>query len=233
MKRILFLLLFSILILINPVYSWSSYTHNWICEKAGLTEAMPGIDCANADYDEMQSRYKDMASVHHHCTLNSSNCSARIYADKQVMYSYPQAAGFAAHLYADSMTPVHWYSTDYYTCHKIFEDKVEEKLRNSEDAGYSLFGKIYDFSAWNVSMQCNAKFGKLNKTVELYADNIYMDSVAGYVADKMGVAPQMDAKAVKYYDLTPALIFFIIILILLFILFFHFGMKNKRYGQRK
>ncbi|MGV8172413.1 MAG: hypothetical protein ACP5OA_07005 [Candidatus Woesearchaeota archaeon] len=224
MKNLLLLLVF--LIMLNSVYAWSSYTHNWICDRAGLTENILGIDCANADYDEMKSRYKDLASVHHHCTNNGSDCAARVYADKQAMYSYPEAAGFAAHLYADSMTPVHWYSTDYKTCHKIFEDKVEEKLRNTEHKKYIVFGKEYDFSAWNITMYCPAKFGKENRTVELYASNYYMDSVADYVAEKMH--SETAPKESRVYDMTPILMLILILILLVFILFIYYGMKNSR-----
>ncbi len=222
MRKIL--LIFMFLITINSVSSWSSYTHNWICDRA----ALPDADCANADYDEIQSRYKDTVSVHHHCTNNASDCAAREYAEKQIMYSYPEARGFAAHLYADSMTPVHWYSTDYKTCHKIFEDAVEEKLRDAEYTKYILFGKEYDFSAWNISMQCNAKYGKVNKTVELYADNLYMDSVVQYVAEKMVVDPVLNTEVIKRYDLTPLLISSIVLIILVFVLFFYFGLKTGK-----
>ncbi|MGV8172161.1 MAG: hypothetical protein ACP5OA_05725, partial [Candidatus Woesearchaeota archaeon] len=128
--------------------------------------------------------------------------------------------------YADSMVPVHWYSTDYDTCHKIFEDKVEEKLRNADDVKYTLLGKEYDFSKWNLSMQCVAKYGKENRTVDLYVDDVYMDTVAKYVAEKMyvDVAP----KESKEYDATPVFILLLILIMLVFVLFIYYGMKNSR-----
>ena len=146
------------------------------------------------------------------------------------MINTTDAQGFAAHLYADSLVPVHWYSTDYNTCHKIFEDNVEEKLRNSEDKSFKLLGKTYDFSAWNVSMTCIAKFGKENRTVELYADNKYMDSVVNYVAEKMHVnsSGNVNAFAVKEYDLTPILVVMIVLVVLIGLLFFYFELKNKK-----
>jgi len=212
--------------------AWTSYTHDWICDRAGLEE----LDCAAADTPAMQSKYKDANFRNHHCTENALNCSARKVADKFLLMNnenITETRGLAAHLYADSMVPVHWYSTDYDTCHKIFEDKVEEKLRNAEYKRYILFGKNYDFSAWNLSMQCIAKYGKVNKTVELYADNIYMSSVADYVAEKMGVESVQNVKIAKEYDLTPILIVIVVFIIILFILFFYFGLKNKKIEKRK
>jgi hypothetical protein len=218
------LIIFSMVVSIGYASAWTSYTHTWICDKAGLS----GLDCANADYSSMQSEYHDLSPVNHHCANNDSDCNARKIADKYVLINSTEAQGFAAHLYADSLVPVHWYSTDYNTCHKIFEDKVEEKLRNSQDKSYRLLGKNYDFSSWNLSMNCIAKFGKVNKTVELYADNIYMDSVVKYVAEKIGVDSAVNVKSVKEYDLTPILIVMIILIILVFVLFFYFGLKNKK-----
>jgi hypothetical protein len=216
---LLFLLTFS------SAYAWTSYTHNWICDRAGLTD----LNCAAADTPAMQSIYKDANFRNHHCTENSLNCSARKVADKFLLMNTNDTLGLAAHFYSDSMVPVHWYSTDYDTCHKIFEAKVEEMLRNAENKKYKLLGKNYDFSAWNISMQCIAKYGKVNKTVDLYADNVYMDSVAGYVAEKMGVEPAEQSKAeAKEYDLTPILIVMIVFIILVFVLFFYFGFKNEK-----
>jgi len=228
MKRLLLLFLF--VISLNSVIAWTSYTHNWICDRAGLSD----LNCAAADTPAMQSKYHDISPVNHHCANNVTDCNARRIADKYILINTSEAQGFAAHLYADSLVPVHWYSTDYNTCHKIFEDKVEEKLRNSEDKKYKLLGKNYDFSKWNISMQCQAKFGKVNKTVDLYADNIYMDSVVKYVAEKMNVnSNSLNTKTVKEYDLTPLLIVLIVIVILVFVLFFYFGLRSKRVDKKK
>jgi len=230
MKRLpllllLLLLLFSFLLTINSAYAWTSYTHDWICDKAGLSD----VDCAAADTPALQSKYKDANFRNHHCTNNGSDCSARKIADKYLVYSYPEAREISAHLYADSMVPVHWYSTDYDTCHKIFEDTVEEKLRNADYQRYILLGKEYDFSAWNITMYCPAKFGKENRTVELYASNDYMDSVADYVAEKMHVESTPSVRTgMKTYNLTPILIIVLVFLIIIFILFIYFGMKNKK-----
>jgi hypothetical protein len=210
------------MLLILPfTYAWTSYTHIWICDKAGLSE----LDCAAADTPVMQSKYKDASFRNHHCTDNSPDCSAREVADKFLSMNTTETRGLAAHLYADSMVPVHWYSTDYDTCHKIFEDKVEEKLRNSEDINYKMFGKEYDFSSWNFSMQCVAKYGKENRTVDLYVDNTYMVSVARYVSEKMDSTPMV--KEVKDYDVTPIVVLLIILVILVLLLFLYVGMKDK------
>jgi len=213
------------LITLSSVSAWTSYTHTWICERAGLSE----LDCAAADSPAMQSKYHDISPVNHHCANNATDCNARKIADKYVLINTTEARGFAAHLYADSLVPVHWYSTDYNTCHKIFEDKVEEKLRNAEEKNYKLLGKNYDFSKWNFSMTCIAKVGKVNETVLLYADNNYMDSVVKYVAEKMGVNSTAQLNTIsKEYDLTPILVVAIIFLILALALFFYFGLRNRR-----
>lgn len=224
------------LVLVFIIYAgfssaWTGYTHDWICDKAGLPD---DIDCAAADTPAIQSKYPDASFRNHHCTENQTDCSARKIADKYMVFSNSDARGISAHLYADSLVPVHWYSTDYNTCHKIFEDKVEEKIRDSEYKSYKLLGREYDFSEWNISMQCIAKYGKENKTVYLYADNQYMDSVAEYVAEKMGIAQEERPQPeLKTYDFTPILILLIILIVILFVLFFYFGMKDRRYEKRR
>jgi|GEM_PF-1758256 len=229
-KFFIITVIFSMLFLIgiNCTYAWTSYTHTWICNKAGLTE----LDCANADYPAMQSKYHDLSPVNHHCANNASDCNARKIADKYALINTTEARGFAAHLYADSLVPVHWYSTDYNTCHKIFEDKVEEKLRNTENVRYTLFKSKVDLSSWNITMQCIAKEGKTNVTVVLNADNQYMDSVARYVAEKMGVESVSNAKTttemIKEYDLTPIIYIAIAFLIIIFALFLYYGLKAKQ-----
>jgi len=229
MRKIIFILLFlSIFILsVNYASAWTSYTHKWICDRAGLTD----IDCAAPDTPALQAKYTDASFRNHHCADNSSDCSARKIADKYVMFSYLEAREISAHLYADSLVPVHWYSTDYDTCHKIFEDKVQEKLKESDNVRYTLFKSTTDLSAWNITMQCQAKFGKENRTVELYADNLYMDSVAMYVAQKMNVTPT--TKVIKEYDLTPIAYLALAFLIIIFTLFMYFGLRNKRDNKKK
>jgi hypothetical protein len=225
MKKLMFILVF--LVSITSVYAWTGYTHKWICDKINLTDT----DCAAADKPKVQSEHPDLNFKNHHCTGNLHDCSARTVAAKYLVYSYPEAKGYAAHLYSDSMVPAHWYSTDYDTCHKIFEDAVEEKIRNSENVKYNLFKSSYDLSVWNVSMICPAKFGKEYKNVTLYADNLYMDITAKYVADQMylSYAPTV----VKTRDLTPLLYCILIFLILIFTLFVYMGMKNRPVKPKK
>jgi hypothetical protein len=137
------------------------------------------------------------------------------------------ARGFAAHLYSDSMVPVHWYSLDYDTCHKIFEDSVEKNLKNSEGLKYQLFSATYDFSAWNVTMRCPLKDGTM---VDLYADNKYMDMTAKYVASEMH-SGYVEADT-KIYDLTPILYLLIALLLIVLTLFIVMGMKNRKNNEK-
>jgi hypothetical protein len=74
-------------------------------------------------------------------------------------------------------------------------------------------------------MQCQAKFGKENKTVIVYADNMYMDSVAKYVADRMHV--EYRTATIKTYDLTPIVYLALAFLVIIFAIFIYFGLKNR------
>ncbi len=213
------------LLTISFASAWTGYTHKWICDKINLTDT----DCAAADKPKVQSEHPDLNFKNHHCTSNAYDCSARTVAAKYLMYNYSEARGYAAHLYADSMVPVHWYSTDYDTCHKIFEDAVEDKLRNTENVKYDLFKSSYDFSTWNVSITCPAKFGKEYKNVTFYADNLYMDITAKYVADQMRIS--YTPTIVKTQDLTPLIYVLLAFIILIFTLFIYFGMKNRKNNQ--
>jgi hypothetical protein len=222
--RFFLFFLVCILIIIPPIYAWTGNTHQWICDRANLTD----INCASADYPKMQSEHPDINFKNHHCTANGYECSARKIADKYVAISSttPYAREFAAHLYADSMVPVHWYSFDYDSCHKIFEDKVEEKLLEAENKQYLLFSNSYDFSVWNITMTCPAKFSKDNYSdVTLYVDNMYMDTVARYVSEQLHTS-YVPTK-VETIDLTPVAYFIIALLILILTLFIVFGLKNK------
>jgi len=207
--------------------AWTSYTHTWICNKIGLNDT----DCASADNPKVQSEHPDLNFKYHHCAGDAYDCDARTHAEKFLIINTSESRGFAAHLYADSMVPVHWYSFDYDTCHKIFEDKVEEKLRSSENVKYDIFGSTVDLSSWNVTMTCPAKFGKEYKNVTVYADNQYMDMTAKYVADQMHIS--YTSTSIKSYDLTPIVYVFIAFLISIFALFMYFGMKNKNTVRNK
>jgi hypothetical protein len=204
--------------------AWTGYTHKWLCEHAGLSDE---VDCAAADRPSMQSKYKDVNFRNHHCSNNSTDCSARKVADKYILINTIDAKAISAHLYADSLVPVHWYSTDYTTCHKIFEDKIEEKLKNTEYAKYIFLGKDYDLSIWNVTMQCNAKFGKENRTVELYVDNKYMEAVSLYIAEKVESKPKLPH--VEVYDIDRILLSILLPFIIILFLSLLFMILKKRY----
>jgi len=207
--------------------AWTGYTHEWICNKANLSN----LDCTNADNPTIQSEHPDINFRYHHCASDLFDCDARTHADKFLAINTQESRGFAAHLYADSMVPVHWYSFDYNTCHKIFEDKVEEKLRKAESIKYDLFGSSIDFSKWNISMQCSTKIGKNYTDVTLYVDNMYMDTVAKYVADQMH--SNYVKEEVNVYDLTKVVYVLVAIIIMVFILFIYFGMKNRKNNSNK
>lgn len=217
---ILLLFLFiSILIIVKQSLAWTGYTHEWICDRAGLSE----LNCALADTPKAQSQHPTASFRNHHCTANMYDCAARKVARTFLESSTPEGKDLAAHLFADSMVPVHWYSLDYDTCHKILEDKVEEKLKEADNVKYDLFKSSYDMSKWNVSMQCQLKD---NKTVDLYVDDVYMNTVANYVAAEMHST--YTPTVVKEYDLTPILYVVLAVLILLLVLFIWMGMKNRK-----
>lgn len=155
MKKILSFALFIILFLlaINFTSAWSGYTHDWICERAGLGE----LDCHAADNVQVQKGYPGLGFVNHHCTNNSNLCSARVSANKFKEMGTPETLGFAAHLYADALVPVHWHSYDYDSCHGIFEDRIEENLKNSNYFKIKIFNDVMDMSYWSVNMTCYAK----------------------------------------------------------------------------
>ena len=218
--------LISFLILLSPSFSqaWTGYTHTWICERAGLSD----LDCTNADNPKMQSSNPGINFKNHHCAEDSYNCAARVKAREYQAINTTLARGFAAHLYADSMVPVHWYSLDYDTCHKIFEDSVEEKLKNSENIKYALFSSTYDFSSWNVTMKCSLKDGTI---VDLYADDKYMEITAKYVASEMHSGYMDDS--IKTYDLTPIVYLFIALLLMVLTLFIFMGMRHRKNNRKK
>lgn len=223
MKHYSIILAFALLFASTNALAWSSQTHIWICSHAGLS----GLDCANADIPAVQKNYSGLGSVNHHCADNATDCAARKTALKfQLMNSTDKTItdGFAAHLYADSLTPAHWYSLDYYSCHKIFEDKVEEELKSAGDTRYELFGQqLSDSTQWSLTIECADNKGI---TRELSASNVYMDGVVKYVAEKMGSTPQKEQP--KTIDLTPILVAVVAIAILLLILLIVFGKKVVR-----
>ncbi len=200
--------------------AWTSDTHRWICNHAELTD----LDCANADIPAVQKNYSGLGFVNHHCANNESDCAARKTAIKFQAMNSTITNGFAAHLYADSMVPVHWYSLDYYSCHKIFEDRVENEIAYAGNTKYILFGQQFrDATQWSFTQECSDKDGTIH---ELSASNTYMDGVVNYVAEKMGTTPQKTQSAI--IDLTPIAITVMVIAVMLFILLFVFGRKNLK-----
>lgn len=220
-KVIFYLVLFSLFVIIisNNTYSWTGYTHEWICNNAGLSN----IDCRNADNPQIQKNYSGLNFKNHHCTNNSELCTARFQAEKFKNLNSTITSGFAAHLYADSMVPVHWYSLDYESCHKKFEDKVEFELKNSENLEYRFFGSRFDFSNWSFTMQCIDKSGDI---VLLSASNDYMLNVSKYVSEKMNSTPQVTEK--KTYNLNYLFLLILIFFMIIFILLIFYGRKNKK-----
>jgi len=223
MRNRIILLISLILLFPSYTHAWTGYTHTWICNHAGLSD----LDCTNADNPQMQSTNPGINFRNHHCAEDAYDCAARVKANEYLKINTTLARGFAAHLYADSMVPVHWYSLDYDTCHKIFEDSVEKKLRDSEDVKYELFSSTYDLSTWNVTMSCPLKEGTI---INLYADDKYMELTAKYVASEMhSVYPENSDKT---YDLTPIFYLFIALLLIVLTLFIVMGLKNKKNNKK-
>lgn len=152
---IVFLLLFS------PVFAWNSVTHAYICEAAGIS-----ADCVSADGD-VNPRY-------HACRGNVSDCpareKARYYLEDYRKSGNGTSLGYAAHLFADSVTPAHWYSLDYEKCHGVFEERVGKYVKNGS-------------TNWRVSLDCVSKTGE---NVTLFADSAYLEDVANYVRAQAG-----------------------------------------------
>jgi hypothetical protein len=151
-----------ILVLLATALPWNGATHSYICGLAGIS-----ADCVSADGD-VNARY-------HACRGNASDCpareKARYYLEDYNKSGNTTSLGYAAHLFADSMTPAHWYSLDYDKCHGVFEEKVGKYV------GKGVAG-------WSVSLNCTAKTGE---NVTLFADEAYLGIVAGYVRNQMSV----------------------------------------------
>ena len=210
-------------------FGWTSYTHKHICDSAGLSD----LDCVSADNPKVQSQHPDISFRNHHCANNEYFCSARTVATKYLSINTTESRGFAAHLYADSMVPVHWYSLDYDTCHKIFEDKVEEKLRNSENNKYELLGNEYDFSSWNINITCPMKDGKesiITKDVTIEFNNVDMNTVIKYVADQMH--SNYNQSEPTKHNLDPIFYTILLIIIAVAVLFFYKGIHRKDNGRK-
>lgn len=159
---IVLLLLFS-----NCSSAWNCQTHTYICELAGLGN----LDCCYAD------AHHEPGSTKHHCADNVSNCAARVAAREYLAMGRPE---IAAHLFADAMTPPHWYSftdADYSRCHESFETAVGRQVQ--------LGGN----GTWPVAaINCHTRDGEV---VNLSVDDAYLQEVAAYVANEMGTAATM------------------------------------------
>ncbi len=220
MKKFLsFALLFILFLLaINFTSAWTGYTHDWICNNAGLSN----LDCHSADNVQVQKEYPGLGFVNHHCTNNSNLCSARKSALKFKEMGTPETAGFAAHLYADALVPVHWHSHD--SCHSVFEKKIEEALKSTGRYKIKIFSDVIYASYWSVNMTCYAK--DIDENVALYADSNYME----YVVNSVSVS--MDSEIIEFspkvYDLTWIVVVILFIFVLLLILFFIMGFRNKK-----
>lgn len=156
----------ALLCLFASALAWDCTTHTYICDKAGIN-----LDCCAADKSDFQKEHAKTSPYYHHCADNSSNCLARSVADEYAALPGDDSKAIAAHLYADSLTPAHWYSTNYDACHSPFESAVGNAIK----AGTA---------GWRVEQECTNK--KDNSTVVLSADLAYLDEVVQYVQAKLG-----------------------------------------------
>ncbi|MFA5796475.1 MAG: hypothetical protein WC916_00370 [Candidatus Woesearchaeota archaeon] len=218
MKSYSIILVLVLIFASTNILAWTSDTHEWICNHAGL----PDLDCKNADYPAVQKNYSGLGFVNHHCANNAIDCAARRTAVKFKAMNTTITDGFAAHLYADSLVPVHWYSLDYYSCHKIFEDRVEYELQHAGTTVYAIFGDIIDTTKWSFTMECTDKKDVSHK---LAASNEYMNGVVERVAEKMGSTPT--TPSINTVNLTAPVIIIVLVVIVLVILIL-FGRKTAK-----
>jgi hypothetical protein len=76
-------------------------------------------------------------------------------------------------------------------------------------------------------MQCPLKD---NSTVDLYADEKYMEVTAKYVALEMH--SQYSEDSMKTYDLTPIIYILIAVMFVILTLFIFMGMKNRKMNKK-
>jgi len=157
-KKAKWLVLIFVLFLVSTTVSaWGCTTHQWICEQAGFG----GLDCCEAD--------GNVSPVFHHCADNAPDCKARIKAAEL----FNASPNFAAHLYADSLSPPHWYSfneSDYYSCHTRFEREVNDRV---------------GLSNWTLGRSCGTRDGQV---VYVEASDVYLAQVVAYVKASMANA---------------------------------------------
>ena len=149
-----------LLLSVSFASAWSGYTHQWICDKAGLSQ----YNCSIADDSSYQKKVQ-VSNNGHLCLNNSDGCRARVLAEK-FFFSHPE---LSLHLWADSMTSVHWYNFGFEGCHAEFEDCVNSNLK---------FGN----TNWECSIECADLVTRQKHTN--YADYPYMLSVVDYVKGK-------------------------------------------------
>ncbi len=161
MKIIAYLLAFAISISFTS--AWSDYTHQWICDEAGLSQ----YDCAIADDLSYQKKI-NVSNNGHLCVNDTIDCRARVLA-KRFFFTRPE---LSLHLWADSRTPVHWHNFGFEGCHREFEDCVNSNLR---------FGN----TDWKCSIECTDLTTR-QKFVNS-ADHQYMLSVVNYVKEQYDI----------------------------------------------
>ena len=151
-------LFFILVIIIKPVNAWSCDTHKYICQD------LVGVNCCIADNREYQGNFEKSAPYWHHCSNNNTDCEARVAAE---YHKANNNLDMYYHLVGDSYSPPHWYSTDYNSCHGLFERKVERHIENND-------------TNWEVEVKCISKVGD---NITLFADDEYIESVRRIVTE--------------------------------------------------
>lgn len=185
MKIKLFAYLAVFLLTISFASAWYDYTHQWICDQAGLSK----YNCSIADNPSFQAKHPGTANKYHLCADDNPNCRARLAADKFFLTN-PEVS---LHLWADSKTPVHWHSFGSEGCHSEFEDCVDTNLR---------FGN----TDWECSLECTDLVSRQKYKNE--ADYDYMLSVVDYVKEQYSMHRK---KELLYKSAFAAFLVFIVI----------------------
>lgn len=163
----------ALVVVAASVSAWSCDTHQWLCKEAGYSQ----LDCCLADKNQTPS------AVYHHCEGGpfSPDCKAMQKAEEFLEQGRPE---IFAHLFADSYTPVHQYSTDYDSCHGKFEDMVNAHVHTAPA----------NSSYWTFFVRVDCVTKDTNRTVHFVANNTYMVEVAGL----------LKARLDSYYNNTAA-----------------------------
>lgn len=157
-NAISFMYILLLLLIIPGAYGWNCDTHQYICNAAGFY----GYDCCAADDNKVQKEYDYISERYHHCARNDDECKAMVSAGKYINGS-KQEKEIALHLIADSLTPVHWWTTYYNQCHGPLEEMMDEKVRSGED--------------FVIEYECELKNGSIFK---ITMEKEYLDYVAEY-----------------------------------------------------